>query len=189
MAGLTATGWLAVGTGLAFGLALVMLATFFATRNERWDRIAEWAFVAFAVMAVPTILATGTLLADAAQAGQVATAIGLVSVVVIGFGELASTLHVLDFRRIAPLITIAFLGFLAWIGIVSVLAITTGALPSGLGWLGVLAIVLGVGIVLWVTRTPGVLRGERDPDRGPMMAFFVPMIGIVAWLAWLGLSL
>jgi len=27
--------WLAIGAGLAFGLALVMLATFFATKNER----------------------------------------------------------------------------------------------------------------------------------------------------------
>jgi hypothetical protein len=49
-------GWLAIGAGLAFGAAMALLAAFFATSDERYDRIAEWSFVAFGILGVPTAL-------------------------------------------------------------------------------------------------------------------------------------
>ncbi len=49
-------GWTAAAAGVAFGGALALLATFFATKNERFDRVAEWLFVVFAVLAIPSML-------------------------------------------------------------------------------------------------------------------------------------
>lgn len=182
-------GWLAIGAGVAFGLALGFLSMFFMTKNQRYDRIAEWAFVVFAILAVPTILAVGDRLSDGGLAAQAATVIGVVGVVVVGVGELGSTLKLIDFRRIAPVMSAGFFAFIGWIGLASVLALTSGELPVELGWFGLAVLVLGVVIVGWMIRTPGVMSGEREPERNQLLAFFVPMIGIVAWMAWLGLSL
>lgn len=185
-------GWMAGAAGLAFGLALLLLATFFATRNERLDRLdrlAEWSFVAFALLAIPTILAVAGRLSDGGLAVRMVTIVGLVGVAVVGLGELGSSLGLIDFRRIAPPVSAGFLGYLVWIGLASVLAITGGGLPAGLGWLGVVTIALGIGIMGWVLREPGVMRGEREPGRSQMIAFFVPMTGIVAGMVWLGLLL
>ena len=182
-------GLIAVLAGIAFGLALTLLTAFFATKDARFDRVAEWSFVAFAALAIPTIVTVAGRLPNGGPAAQVGTVVGVASVAVIGLGELGSTLRLIDFRRVAPLITVAFLGFLAWIGLTSALVISGGGLPANLGWLGLGTIVLGMTIVGWIVREPGVLRGDREPGRGQMAAFFVPMIGIVAWMAWLGLSL
>jgi hypothetical protein len=183
-------GWLAVAAGVLFGAALAMLSAFFVTKNERFDRIAEWCFVLFALCAIPTILSIANLFPDAGLAISVATVVGLVSVTIVGLAELGTTLSLVDFRRIAPIVTVAFLGFLVWIGLISVLIVAQGGgLPAGLGWLGIVAIVLGIAIVAWITRQPGVIGGEREPGRGPMLAFVVPMAGIVGWLVLLGLSL
>lgn len=179
-------GWMSIAAGIAFGLALVLLATFFVTKDARFDRLAEWSFVVFAVLAIPTIWAAGGRLAEGGLVSWAAALIGIASVALIGLGELGSTLGVIDFRRIAPLVSVAFFGFLVWIGIASLLAITAGGLPAQLGWLGIVTIVLGILIVGWILRTPGVMRGERDPKPTQMVAFFVPMIGIVAWMIWLG---
>jgi hypothetical protein len=181
-------GSLAIGAGLTFGVAIVLLMTFFVTGDARYDRIAEWAFVAFALLAVPTVLDTaGRLPAEGPLAG-IATVSGVVGVAALGLGELASALRLADFRRLAPAMTAGFFAFLLWIGASSLLIVSGGDLPAVLGWLGVVSIALGVAIVFWILRTPGVLRGDREPPRSQMLAFFLPMLGIVAWLAGLGLT-
>ena len=43
-------GLIAAAAGVAFGLALIFLATFLATKDDRFDRVAEWSFVAFALV-------------------------------------------------------------------------------------------------------------------------------------------
>ena len=182
-------GLIAAAAGVAFGLALIFLATFFVTRNDRFDRVAEWSFVAFSLLAIPTIVTVAGRLPNGGLAAQVATVVGVASAAVIGVGELGSTLKLIDFRRVAPLLTLAFMGFLAWIGLTSVLIITGCGFPAGLGWLGIVTIVLGIAIVGWIIREPGVVSGDREPSRAQMTAFFIPMIGIVGWMVWLGLSL
>ncbi|NJD29515.1 MAG: hypothetical protein FIA92_14630 [Chloroflexi bacterium] len=180
--------WIAVGAGVLFGLALLCLVAFFVTKDARFDRIAEWAFVGFAVLAVPTIVAANGQLAGGALEALVMWA-GILGVGFIGLGELAITLRLIEFRRVAAVITMGFLAFLAWIGAVSVLAIANGALPVELGWLGIVSIALGILIVAWLASQPGVLTAEREPSRIQMGAFLVPMAGIVVWLVWLGFSL
>lgn len=182
-------GWMAGAAGLAFGAALVLLASFFATKNERFDRAAEWLFVAFAVLAIPIMVTTAGRLSSEGLTVGVITVVGIVGVAVLGLGELGTTLKLLDFRRIAPAMTIGFLAFLAWIGAVSILTITGGGLPAELGWFGLGTIAVGIAIVLWIIRVPGVMTGAREPDARQMTVFFVPMAGIVAWMVWLGVNL
>lgn len=181
--------WIAIVAGISFGLALALLAAFFVTSDQRYDRVAEWCFGLFAVAMVPTMLTVADLLATLGLAGTALTIIGVLSVAIIGIGEVGSSLGLIDFRRVAMVITAAFVGFLAWIGGVSVVNLDSGALPAGLGWLGVTAIVAGAVIIGLILRDPAVARGEREPGKGLLAAFFVPLSGVVAWIVWLGLSL
>lgn len=182
-------GWMAALAVVAFGAALGLLMTFFVTHDERFDRVAEWSFVLFAALTIPTMAAVASRISDAGLAVAIVTAVGISGVAVLGLGELGSALHAVDFRRIAPLATLGFIGFLVWIGGISVLVVVQGGLPVGLGWLGLVTILLGVTTLLWIAATPGVLAGDREPQRAQMGAFLVPMVGIVAWMVWLGLSL
>ena len=182
-------GLAAGAAGVLFGIAIGALATFFATRNDRFDRVAEWAFVAFAVAAIVTMLAVPPLLPEGGVLASAVTAVGVVGAAVIGIGELGVALRLIDFRRVSVIITAGFLAFLAWVGGVSVLVIGGAALPAALGWLGMAAIVVGVALVGLLLARPGVLTGQVEPDPRLMVAFFVPMAGVVAWLLWLGTTL
>lgn len=175
--------------GLAFGAALGLLGTFFATRDARFDRLAEVCFVAFGILAVPAIVTVSGMFPDAPVVIAAVSVVGLAGVVVLAAAELGSLLGLLDFRRIAPFVTIAFLAFLAWIAAVSVLTLVQGGLPAGLGWLGVASIVLGLLAFASIAATPGVLRGEREPSTARMAPFLASMVGVVAWMVWLGISL
>ena len=177
------------GAGFAFGLALAFLGAFFATKDARLDRVAEWLFVAFGVLAVPAMLAVGGRLPGAGIAGTALTAIGIIGAVGTALGELAATLHVVDFRRIATPLTAAFVAYLAWVGGVSVLIVTNGGLPTALGWLGIVAIAIGIVMIAVVVRQPGVITGDREPGRLPMAGLVLVMVAVVAWMVWLGASL
>lgn len=63
-------GWIAGAAGVAFAGALVLLAMFFATKDQRLDRVAEWLFVAFAALAIPTMLAVGERLTSEGPHGR-----------------------------------------------------------------------------------------------------------------------
>jgi hypothetical protein len=183
---------IATGAGIAFGLALVLLATFFRTQDSRFDRVAEWCFVVFAALGIPVILAVGDRLGGAGGAVMTgATAGGALGAGVLGLAELGSSLRLVDFRRIAAITTLGFVAFLVWIGAVSIATIAAQApvLPVALGWLGIASIGAGLVIIGWIMRTPGVVTGDAEPPALAMAAFFVPMAGIVAWMVGLGLSL
>jgi len=182
-------GLLVIGAGLAFGAAIAFLAAFFRTKVERYDRIAEWAFVVFALLGIPAMVGTAWRLADGGSLVGWATVLGGGGVLGLGVGELGSVLGRVDFRRIAPAMTAGFLLFLVWIGAMSGVILATGDLPAALGWLGVGSIILGMAIVLWIMRDPAVRRAERDPGTTGLMLFFVPLVGLVSWMVWLGLVL
>lgn len=181
-------GLVAGAAGVLLGIAIGSLALFFATRDERFDRVAEWAFVAFAVASIVTMLAVASLLPEGSILATALTTVGVAGTAVIGLGELGVALRLVDFRRLSPMITSGFLAFLAWVGGVSLLLIGGGQLTAP-GWLGLAAIGVGLALVGLILARPGVLRGEAEPDPRLMAAFLVPMAGIVAWLVWLGTSL
>ncbi len=182
-------GIVTAGAGVAFGLALGLLGAFFATKREVLDRLAEWSFVIFGVLAVPAIVAVVGRFPDQAPLAWAVAAAGIVGAAGLGLGELAITLGFVDFHRAATALTVAFVCFLAWIAGVSLLALATGALPLGLGWLGVLAIGVGIIVVALMIRQPGVIQGERQPGRIQIAGVLASMVGVVAWMLWLALSL
>jgi len=103
--------------------------------------------------------------------------------------ELLTTLGRIDFQRYGWLGALGFAVWLAWIAGVSLIALTSGALPAALGWVGVGTVVAGVLIVGRLASDREVLVGQRAPtmaQMGPMLAVFA---AIVAWLIWLGFSL
>lgn len=183
-------GWLVIGAGVAFGAAMCLLAAFFVTKDERYDRVAEWSFVVFGVLGVPAAIAIADRLSGAGLASNVVAGLGIAGIGATALGELGTTLRLVDFRRVAAILSLAFLAILLWVAGASVLVLSTSAFPPGVGWLGIgtIAIVLVLFVAI-VGRTPGMFTGAADPPRGPMVALFLPLIGIVAWLVWMGISL
>ncbi|HET9681535.1 MAG TPA: hypothetical protein VFP19_05800 [Candidatus Limnocylindrales bacterium] len=183
-------GWLAIGAGVAFGTAMALLASFFVTKDERYDRAAEWSFVAFGLLGVPAAIAIADRLSGAGPASNVVAGLGIAGIAATALGELGTTLGLLDFRRVAAILSLAFVAILLWVGGASVLALSTGAFPAAAGWLGLATIVVVLALFVAIAiRTPGMFTGAADPPRGPMVAFFVPLVGIVAWLVWMGIGL
>lgn len=182
-------GVVVAGAGISFGLALVLLAAFFRTQIQLLDRLAEWCFVLFGILGVVGIVGVRDWMGDgmAGVAGTALTAVGVAGAAVMGLAELGSVLRLVDFRRIAGLTTVAFLLFLLWVAGVSAVALTTAPtpMPTSLAWLGVISIASGVAIVAWIVRTPGVITGDAEPGSTAMTVFFLPMVGIVAWMLWL----
>lgn len=179
---------IATGAGAFFGLALAMLAAFFRTQDARYDRLAEWSFVAFALLGVPTIFATAGLLPAHQVAVPIFTGLGIVGVVALGVSEAGTTLGLLDFRRVAVPVTVAFVAFLAWIGGVSVLVVLDGRLGTGVGWLGIVTILAGLGTTGWMAAQRGILTGERAPSNPQVAVLLLVVVGVVAWMVWLGFS-
>lgn len=177
------------GAGIAFGLALGFLGAFFATKNERFDRIAEWLFVAFGMLSVPAMLAVAGRLPDAGIAATALTAIGIVGAAGTGLGELVVTLRLIDFRRVSALLTLAFVAFLVWVGGISALVVTGGGFPVALGWLGIISIVVGVVMIGLMVRQPGVITGDREPGRVQMAGLVIVMAAVVVWMIWLATRL
>jgi hypothetical protein len=184
-------GWIAIAAGVLFGLAVVLLAAFFRTRDERLDRVATWGFVAFAVLAIPVMLAVRERTDPSGLAGTGLAGVGIIGVGMLGLAEAATGLRLVDFRRVAMATTIAFVLFLVWIGGVSLAVVTSSspALPVNLGWLGLASILAGIAVIIWIVRQPGVLTGDREPGQLALTLFFLPLAGMVAWLGWLGLVL
>lgn len=179
-------GWAAIVSGIALTAALGLLGTFLATKNQIYDRIAEVSFVVFGVTAIITALLVADQFPDGGLGMTVLTIAGIGGASIVGLGELGTMLRVVDFRRIGMPVTIGFLAFLVWVGVVAVLAIGDQRFPAAFGWLGIGSIVVGVGTMLWIIRKPGVVSGDADPGAG-MWLFFIPLVGIIAWLIWLGL--
>lgn len=178
-----------VGMAAALSLAgaMVLLTLFFATRNERYDRIAEALFVAFGVLQLPVVVVVSG--GTQSPLAYISVGLGLAGAAGIAIGELLSLLGLIDFRRVAGPLTLAFLAFLAWIGLTSVEMLGSPLYPAALAWLGIASIAAGTLIVASMMLTPGVIRGDREPGRLQMLTFFAPLTGMVAWMLWLATTL
>jgi hypothetical protein len=182
---------MAIAAGVVFGVSLVLLTVFFRTQNLRADLIATWGFVVFAVLVVPVMLTVRDRIGADSLVVTGLTVAGILGAVALGVAEAATALKLIDFRRVSALATLGFVLFLVWIGGVSAIVVASAspALPVVLGWVGLASIVLGLAIIVWIVRKPGVMSGDTAPDGTAMTAFLLPLAGVVAWLAWLGLLL
>lgn len=184
-------GPIALAAGVLLGLAMLGLALFFRTGDRRFDQVAEWGFAGFGLTGALTALEVAGRIGDAGGLlAAVGSGLGVAGTILLGLAEVATALRLLDWRRVAPLTTLAFVGVLAWIGLVSV-SLASGAaptIPAGVGWLGIGSIVAGFGVITWLARLPGMLTGQAAPPASAMAAFLVPAAGLVGWFAWLGAS-
>lgn len=143
----------------------------------------------FALAAIPTMLSVAGLLPNGGLTTGIATVIGIAGATILGLAELGSTRHLIDFRRIAPVVTIALIGMPLWIGMISALIVAQGGgWPARLDRAGIVSIVLGIAMIVWIVGTAGVLDGPEEPGRSQMIALAVPMAGIVGWPVWLGID-
>lgn len=116
------------------------------------------------------------------MAGLAGALISLVGQVQVMFGGV-------PFGRIAMRQTLAFVGVLIWIAGLSWIVISEGGLPPGLGWLGLIAVIVGAAIIGLLTRDPTLMKAERAPKSSELALGVVPFLGIAVWLFWLGSSL
>jgi len=89
----------AFGAAAAFAGAALLLSAFFATGDRRFDRVAEWAFVAFAAFAIALALVVRQRLGPETGEVVLVTSLGIAGVAVLGALELLSTLGRIDFQR------------------------------------------------------------------------------------------
>lgn len=112
----------------------------------------------FALAAIPTMLSVAGLLPNGGLTTGIATVIGIAGATILGLAELGSTRHLIDFRRIAPVVTIALIGMPLWIGMISALIVAQGGgWPARLDRAGIVSIVLGIAMIVWIVGTAGVL--------------------------------
>jgi hypothetical protein len=175
--------------GVSFTLALVLLSVDFVTKGELADRLSNWAFLAFEILMVLVIVEVHRRYVDQSALTWLGTAAGLAAMtVLIVSGSLVISGRV-TFARVGAMQSAAFAVFAVWVAITSWLAYAFGGLPAGLGWLGLVAVVVTVGAIVWFMRDRALVRGERPPTRAEMTMGVVPFVALAAWLTWLGASL
>ncbi len=173
----------------SFALGIVLLVVEFATKSELADRLSGAAFLGFEVLLIPAIFDVHRRYVDESALTWLGSAVGLIALAVLIVSGLLVLLGRVTFPQVALLQTGAFVGFIAWMAIVSVLILSLGGLPTALGWLGIAAVVVGLAVILAMTRDRALVRGEREPTRPEQLAGTVPCLALVAWLMWLAVSL
>ena len=175
--------------GVFFALALGLLAVFFIAKSQLADSLSNWAFLAFEILMIPVMLEIHRRYVDQAALTWAVTVIGLAALVVLIVSGLLVVAGRVTFPQVSIPQTAAFAVFILWVAATSVLALAFGGLPAGLGWLGIAAVVVGLGAIAWISRDRALVRGERAPTGLEMMFGVVPFIAIAAWLIWLGASI
>ena len=177
-----------LGTAATFAAAAVLLATFFATKNDRFDRLAEWLFVVFAGFAIALAVLVQQRLETGSGLAILVTAIGIAGVSVVGLIELLSTLGRINFERYGGLAALGFAGWLAWIAGVSLIGLASGAVPVLLGWLGILVVAVALVVVGRFALDRSLVRGERSPGLAEMAPLLAVFVAVIAWLVWRGVT-
>jgi hypothetical protein len=175
------SSWLAV---IALVLSGIALALFFGGAGEFWGPVNDALIVVTAISLIPAMIAVARIAGDrgapwvlvvsiAAVAGLVLIAVGQ-TLLIVGRLSLDGS-YVTGGLGVAPV--------LAWIVLVAILSLGSGALPSTIGWLAVatLAAIVVLSIIAVVTSGPLLWVGGAGL-----------LIVISAWLAglatWLGAS-
>lgn len=175
--------------GVALAAALSLLVAFFVAKSQLADRLSNWAFLAFEILSVPVILEIHRRYVDQAAFTWVFTLAGLAAMAVLVVTGVLIVAGRVEFARVSYAQTGAFAMWLVWVAGTGYLVLAHGGLPVGLGWLALGAVVVGLGVIGWMSRDRALVRGEKTPTRTQMFLSTVPFIGLVGWLIWLGASL
>jgi hypothetical protein len=186
-------GWLALPAGLAWGLT-VALSAWSVWRGRRAGSavprptIVAWSGLAFAVLAVPAMVATIVRVGSGALFAilTVPCVVGVALLGVDALGRITARWLPFGVEWLGLyLFAIGFIAFHLWIAITSVAIVLTGTQPVALGWFGIAtmaALLAGAAVAM---ASPDSWAGV-DPRWN--VAAYGPQVAIVAWMAWLGLS-
>ena len=177
----------ALVAGIAFGTAMGLLLAFFVTGNRTADRWSNVAFLIFYAAAALVAYDVGRRYGGQSLFVWLITAVSLSALAVLFISQLLVLIGAIDFRRVAIPQTIGFAVYILWVLAASVFALAFGG-QTAVAWLGVAAVAVSLGVLLWLARDPAVIRGDRPLSRGQITLSVLPFLGITAWLIALGLA-
>jgi hypothetical protein len=171
------SSWIAL---IALVLSAIALALFFGGAGQFWGPVNDALVVVTAIALLPAVIAVArlagergapwvTIVSVAAVAGLILIAVGQ-SLLIVGVLSLEGS-YVTGGLGLVP--------FLAWIGMVAVLALGAGVIPTTTGWLavGILMGIVALSAIAVVTRGPVLWVGG-----------IALLVAISAWLAGLATS-
>lgn len=175
----------AAGVSAAIAIPLLIisgiaLALFFGGQGAFWGPVND-VFIALTMVALLLpIIAVDRLAADAAPWLRVVSIVAFLSCILIAVGQLALVAGIIDLNASFVTGGIGFLGIIAWLIALVVLAFGLGAIPVTIGWLSAAALagIVLEAVVAMVTTGPAL-----------WVASLVLLTGLVGWLGALGAGL
>jgi hypothetical protein len=185
----------AIAAGVTAVVAGILLAAFFATRNQTIGQANDAASAFMAILLVPTALAVLDRFADIGPLVLVVTAVGLTGMVGAAVTSVLTAGGRLTVAQLTAWQGGSFLVLFLWVVGTSVMILLWGRLPVGLGWLGIAAgvlVIVATVEILRLARRMGGLGALEKLERPPLIAM-VSTLGAFAafpiWCIWLGPNL
>jgi hypothetical protein len=170
--------WLAL---VALVLSGIALALFFAGAGAYWGPVND-VLIAVAVLAlIPAVLAVDRLAGNhAAPWTRIITIAALAGIVLMATGQSLLVAGRLSLDGSYVTGGIGVIPFLAWIALVAVLSLSSGVLPTAVGWLAVASLAAIVAMAVIAAFTMGPLL---------WVSGIAVVVALGAWLAALASSL
>jgi hypothetical protein len=192
---MSAAGAATIAAGVLALVSGVLLAIFFATGKVAWGRANDAASAAFALLLVPALITLhGRLEPVVGPVAFALTASGVAAVIGTTIFSALAALGRLSIGHITTWQGGSFGLLFAWVGLISLVGLVTDRLPTGVAWLGLVAMTFALIATIEVGRL--VRRFGMDElarmTRPPLIAAGATLVALVAfpvWCVWLGLSL
>jgi hypothetical protein len=185
----------AIAAGVTAVVAGILLAAFFATRNQSLGHANDAATAVMAILLMPAALAVLDRFADTGPLIVVATAVGLVGMAVAAVASVLTAAGRLSVSQLTAWQGGSFLVLFLWVVGTSVTILLWGQFPVGLGWLGLAAgvlVIVATVEILRLARRMGGLGALEKLERPPLVAMITTLGAFAAfpvWCIWLGLTL
>ena len=176
-------GWCAIAAAILTVTGLVTLLAFFGTGSPWLGALNDLNTIAMAAVTVPVAVALHPVAARAsAPLATFAVASDLIGVVLAaGFSALLVA-QVMSFEQTLIPVTVGNGLIGAWLLITAALLLAVAAVPSPLGWLGIVG---GAGLAVSALAFP--ILGREHPAIA--VAGLAALIGLVGFYAWAGMLL
>ncbi len=185
----------AIAAGATAVVAGILLAAFFATRNQSLGHANDAASAVMAILLMPAALAVLSRFADTGPLVVIVTAVGLAAMAAAAVASVLTAAGRLTVAQLTAWQGGSFLVLFLWVVGTSVTILFWGRLPVGLGWLGLAAgglVVVATVEILRLARRMGGLGALEELERPPLVAM-ISTLGAFAtfpiWCIWLGLTL
>ena len=188
-------GYSAVAAGVTAVVAGILLAAFFATRNETLGHANDAASAVMAILLMPAAIAVFNRFVDTGPLIVVVTGVGLAGMAVAAVASLLTAAGRLSVSQLTAWQGGSFLVLFLWVVGTSLTILLWGRLPVGLGWLGLAAgmlVIVATVEILRLARRMGGLAALEKLDRPPLVAMITTLGAFAAfpiWCIWLGLTL